>query len=317
MNANAGLTAAQIEPALPMNGIIWIDVLPGDLTELDCGTNPGLPYCSSGGTGRLPDGGFGNEANWRPFPDCCDPDGDGFGTLTPDAPTDPGDPGLTVLHPGATSDQIGSGDVLIERVTTSGVETQFVATLQYVFATNPALVSYDDGQGSSTTLSYPVPFGAPGNREDPFLVKAGPSGNVVLDLTFWRPQRRPIPPETGEWIDIGGLQYGAVLVDEATGTAASCKQGAYSTDDPKLTPIEGEFQGDPSNGGLQDLAIDRPASPANTFAFQLNLTKCLESRGSSFGPGEERALGFSAFAPQQYDPPNNPDDTNTTVFFKR
>ena len=86
-----------------------------------------------------------------------------------------------------------------------------------------------------------------------------------------------------------------------------------------MTPIEGVFQGtnDPPNGGFQDLTRDRPASPANTFTLQLNLTKCLESRGGSFDPGEERGFTFSAFAPQQYDPPNNPDDTNTTVFFKR
>ena len=100
--------------------------------------------------------------------------------------------------------------MLIQRVSTGGSEQQFTATLQYVFVTTPALVSYDDGQGNSATVSYPGRLGGPGTEENPFPVKAGPDGDVVVELKFWRPQRRPIPPETAEWIDIGGLDLAAL-----------------------------------------------------------------------------------------------------------
>lgn len=46
---------------------------------------------------------------------------------------------------------------------------------------------------------------------------------------------------------------------------------------------------------------DRPASPDNTIAYELNLTECfesnLESTGVSFDPGEEGRLNFGAALP--------------------
>ena len=159
VNANAGSTDQQIAAALPAFGRLDVRILPGGSAELDCGrpqvrTDPtvgGLVYCSRGGTGRVFQPGV-PEASWPRFPECCDADGDGFGTLTQTA----GVSGFMFIATGATADQIGTGDVLIQRVTTGGVETQFLTALQYVFATMPALVSYDDGAGNSRTVSYPV-----------------------------------------------------------------------------------------------------------------------------------------------------------------
>lgn len=97
-NANAGSSDAQIESALPASGRLLIEILPGDSPELDCGGSPnpspppplvgGLVYCSWGGTGRVFQAGV-SPSDWPHFPDCCDPDGDGFGTLTQE-PTSPG-----------------------------------------------------------------------------------------------------------------------------------------------------------------------------------------------------------------------------------
>ncbi len=243
----------------------------------------------------------------QPFPECCDSDGDGFGTLIPSP--GPGTPGQ--LYPRATSiDQVGSGDVMVQRVTTDGVETQFVATLQYVFATNPALVTYDDGQGNAVTPSYPVPGNGPGTETNPFPVEAGPSGDVVLDLTFWRPQRRPVSPETGNWIDIGGLHYAATLHEEGGGT---CEPDAYSSSDPNLTPItDPDFE---AGGGFTDLSTDSPASPENTLTYRLNLTECLESNGSSFSAGQTRTFDFSAYGAS--DPGRGADYTSTSLYFER
>jgi hypothetical protein len=312
-NANVS-TDAQIESALTQFGILIIDILPGDSSELDCGqpqdnTDPdlgGLVYCTKGGTGAIYATNFGDEANWPLFPDCCDPDGDGAGTMQ----TRQGESGLMWLRHGATQDRIGSGDVLIQRVTTDGSESEFVTTLQYVFVTSPVLASYSDGQGNSAEFSYPLGLSGSGGKENPVPVKADPGGDVVLTLTFYRPQRRPIPPETGKWIDIGGLDHSASLWSEDLGT---CPPTAYSTSDPNLTPIEGEHLGSSDNGGYSDLAGDQPASTDNAFTYRLNLSECLEKQGRSFNPGQTQGFSFAAYAPTG----DNPDNADSAAFFRR
>jgi hypothetical protein len=285
-NANApGSTDQQIEATLPRLGVLYLGILPGDSAELDC---TGLVYCSAGGTGRIPEN-F-NPPSGPPFPECCDPDGDGFGTLGPAPNQGPGTQSMALLH-GATTAQIGTGDVLIERVTTDGVESQFPASVQFVFVTGLALVSYADTAGNSATVPYPVagyqpgPPG-PGTNDNPFPVAAGADGNVVLTLNFWRAQRRPIPPETGAWTDIGGLTYATRL----SGVGLVCPQSTLSATDPNLTPSSLPVFG--TGGGFTDLAPDQPASPANTFAYTVNVTQCLASLGRSWSSGETLGLDF-------------------------
>jgi len=316
-NANIpGLTDSQIEAVLPSFGWLAIEIRE-NAAELDCGTpqaraDPtlgGLVYCTRGGTGRLH-----NDPDSR-FPDCCDADGDGMGTMVTAPNLPPGDNALFLRH-GATSAQIGTGDMLIQRLP-SGDE--LLATLQYALGTTPALVAYDDGRGNSTTVSYPLeghpgPHCAPdcsgpdpGTRGNGFPVKAGPNGEVVVTLTFWRPQRRPIPPETADWIDIGGLNYRASIA----GTGITCEPAAYSTSDPNLSPTDPTPE--PGGGGFADGAADQPASSDNTFTYQLNLTECLRSKGQSFKVGEERGFEFAAVTPQQ----DAVDAASVNVFFKR
>lgn len=181
-NVNAvGSTAQQIDAALATHGRLAMVILPGGSAELDCGGSPnlspppplvgGLTYCSHGGTGRL------FNAPMPAFPQCCDPDADGFGTLV-NAPSFP-PPGTMFLNHGAASDRIGTGDLLIERVTTGGVESQFAATLQFVFATVPALVSYSDTAGNSAAVSYPVAANGPGTRASGSRSRPVPTG------TWW------------------------------------------------------------------------------------------------------------------------------------
>ena len=182
--------------------------------------------------------------------------------------------------------------MLIQRVTTGGVESQFPASVQFVFATGAALVSYADTAGNSATVPYPVagyqpgPPG-PGTNDNPFPAAAGPDGNVVLRLTFWRPQRRPIPPEPGAWTDIGGLTYATGL----SGVGLACPQSALSETDPDLAPASSPVFG--TGGGFTDLAPDRPANTANTFTYTLNVTQCLASLGRSWSPGQTLGLDFA------------------------
>lgn len=332
-NANAAppgspLTVDQIDAALSSSGRLLMAILPGDSPELDCGGSPnaspppplvgGLVYCSTGGTGRV------FQAGALPFPDCCDTEDppDGFGTLTrdPNSPPPPATPFFTLAHGTGTS-QIGTGDVLIERVMRGGVESQFPTALQFVFATVPALVSYRDTAGNAATVSYPVAApapgfpdptpGGPGTMGNGFPVAAGADGDVVLTLTFWRPQREPIPPEPGPWTDIGGLTYSTVVQHLGTPPAGTtvqqpCPQSAYSTtpDQPLAPP--------PSGAGLTDQRGDQSASVDNKLTYTLNLTQCLASLGTSWDSGEA-SIHFSALASR----PGVGAGASQSVWFKR
>lgn len=306
VNANAAtLSTADIDAALVTNASLGLSFPQNDSTELDCGGDPGLSYCTTDGTGRW----FYSGAPGTPppaFPACCDPDGDGFGTL---ALSDGSD--YFYLGPGATSDQIGTGDELIERVTQGGVETPFPLTLQFVFDTVPALVSYRDTAGNSATVSYPVDAGDPGTSGHGFPVSAPPGEPVVLTFTFWRPQRTPIPPDANgvggdacvkadppcEWIDIGRLVYAVPHIwrtaafPQQVGAKDGCPQSAYSESDPNLGPASL-----PWATGFEDSAPDRAASAANTLTYTLDVTQCLASYGLSWEQGDELQFHFWSYA---------------------
>jgi len=323
MNADAvTVTDAQIDRALSMYEWLAVGILPGS-PELDCGGAPdpnnpqgwigGLSYCTRGGTGQALLPGYPAPSTWQPFPACCDPDGDGFGTLSNDSPNPP--PGAFFFNPNATSSQIGTGDVLIQRVTSNGVTSDTPTMLPYIFATAPALVSYDDGQGNKVTVNYPVAANGPGTPSSPFPVAAGPNGDVALKLTFWRPQRKPIPPEQGAWTDIGKLSYRANVQSVGTSDVPPlhriCPQSAYSDNDPNLSPPETLVP--PDAGGVTDLAPDQPANPAHTITYTLNLTNCLAALGFAWNPGESALVHFSAvdgFA-------SSVSETGTWVMFER
>jgi hypothetical protein len=296
-NANHPALAAQIDTALSAEGKLILGAT-GPNTELDCAGDPaalpprpGLSYCSIGGTGRLFTPTFAYSDSPR-FPECCDPGpgdppgGDGFGTIPPFM-------GPPQLFHGATSQEIKTGDWLVARLNdTSGVETgEFTQLLPYVFSTVPALVSYHDSAvpPNQVDISYPYAGGE-------LPVAASPDGDVVVTVTFWRPQRTPIgegpdreaclddnPP--CEWIDIGGLGYGAGL------GAGECLTSAFSETDPNLT--DGPPAGTGAAVAFKDSRDppDQPANPNETLTFTLNITQCLESQGlgSSFDePGETR-----------------------------
>jgi hypothetical protein len=287
VNANAtALTLQDIDSALSQFGYLRIGYPHDASTELDC---RGLIYCSSGGIGRVGFTGPGATVpSGAPFPACCDPDGDGFGTLNGASFESgrEGHPAGFFLAHHATTAQIGTGNLLIERATVGGVETQFPITLQDVFATVPALFSYDDGVRNAPTVSYPV---APSTR---FPVAARPDGSIVLTLTLWRPQRRAIPGEPGVWTDLGGLTYSVPRIVN-----------------PEL-PGDQQFPGaGPCAGGVQDSARDRPASPANTVSYTLDVTRCLATAGLSWQPGHELQFFFDAG--------NGHDNVEQTVTFRR
>jgi hypothetical protein len=303
VNANAReVTDADIDRSLATNQHLTLGVLPGS-PELDCGGAPdpnnsqgwigGLSYCARGGTGAAALS-AAQVLTPSPFPACCDPDGNGYGTLINNTGFPP--PGTFSLTPNATSSQIGTGDVLIQRVTSNGVTTDTPTLLPFVFATTLGLASYDDGQGNAASVNYPVDISiGPGIHGNGFRVAAGPDGDVALTLSFWRPQRRPMPPEPGAWTDIGKLSYGASIFSVGTtnvkAQSLTCPQSAYSANDPNVSLAQTTI-GDP--GAATDLASDQPANPANTITYTLNASKCLATFGLAWNPGDEALIHFWA-----------------------
>jgi hypothetical protein len=317
-NANApGFTPQLSAETLRARGTLKISVLPGDSTELDCGrpqkrsdpTVGGLVYCSAGGTGGWA---YVHEPPNPPFPACCDADGDGFGTLKAAG----GFAGDFFLAHGTDTDHIGTGDLLIERVTDNGVETQYPATLGFVFATTPALASYTREPAQTTPITYPVARDGLGTGGNGLPVSDGPDADqdIEVALTLWPPQRRPIAgeaclsgPTPCEWVDIGHLTYETGIdcvegIPDPAGCALKgCPQGALSTTDPKLTPSAPIGQPDElplkEAGGFTDTTNDRPAERADVISFTVNLTKCVaayRSLGISFDRFPELSFFLAA-----------------------
>lgn len=124
-----------------------------------------------------------------------------------------------------------------------------------------------------------------------------------MTVTLSRPQRRRIPgdPGAGEWIDVGGARY-TVLAG-----GGDCPQSAFSTTDPNLTPVPPtQVHG----GGLADLAANQPATVGNNFSFTLNVTRCLQSKGLTWNPGQTQELSFLGYAGD-----TGQDNAQQPVFF--
>ena len=314
-NANSPALVDAISTTLISDGALMIEIAPGDSVELDCGganqptpRTEGLVYCSLGGTGGVKL--KGDDPTITPFPDRFDPDGNGMGNLF----DDPRGGGNTLfLFTGASSSQIGTGDVLVERITDNGVQSQLTGTVQYMFATMPALVSYDDGPGGPVTVQYPVAWGGPGTQENPFPATTGSNGHVEVTLTFWRPQRAGIPPETAPWIDMGGLSYGIGI-----GDGLECPQSSFSNPSPSLAEADAALG---FGARFTDQAGDRPADAANTLGLTVDLTKCLAAHGRTFKPGDTLEIGLEAKACGSgrciVGESSGPDQASQTVVFTR
>ncbi len=306
VNANAaGLSGEQIDAALAGSGSldlggVGVRADPGTAVELDCGDpETGLVYCrrkASSGRKIL----FDTPVFGVPFPSCCDADGDGFGaldraTVRADARAG-GSRNRVRLLPGVGSRRVRTGDLLIERAMIGGRKAAFTGTLQYVYSSVPALSSYRDEAGDSARPSYPAAPRARGNRLNGFPVADGPDrdSDVEVTLTFWRPQRRPIPGERGRWTDIGQELYTANIVglgdDGQPRPGPACPKDAYSETDPKLAPSRTRAPGF-GPFALKDSTGDRPAR-GRTLRFTLNLTRCLASIGASLSPATPE-WGFS------------------------
>ena len=305
----AGVTVPEIDAEMQNQLFLQIPVvenLPAGLVvELNCN---GLSYCSQNGTGEAWLNAFSGAypGQTEPFPAVSLDPSTGFGELVgPAVPNDglisPGSDGQAfVFYPRATSSQIGSGDVITTETTIGGVTTDTPQTLGFVFETAPAISSYSDTAGDAGTITYPdtTGFGSPdGNAIN---VAAGPNGDVVVTLTFYRPQR-PGVAGAGEapFMDIGHLGYAlSVLTPGQNQLQTPCDPSDYSNLSPTLSLISASLPATGPNACvLVDSASDQAATPGstNTLSFTVDLTKELDAKGLSFPvstPGNPEPLTF-------------------------
>ena len=296
MNDNAAeVTDKQIDAAVRRHLSVGIAQVPPG-TELDCG---GLSYCSGGGTGRV--------ENDR-FPGAFDTDGDGLGTMPLSAV------GEFRLLPRAASDEIGSGDTMIERTAGAG---DVSGSLAFVFATVPAVSDWRDGAGNRGAFNYPAPAGVPGTARNPALLGPNGGSDYVVALTVWRPQRRAIE-SAGEgpgYIDIGRLEYELNVPNVPRSPApqpgpgqAQCPPASLSTSDSHLSvkTAAGGF------GRLADSAADRLSKAANTLTFTVNLSECARLRGGSLQRGDALSVDIAANPAD----PESHDHANQIIWFR-
>lgn len=74
----------------------------------------------------------------------------------------------------------------------------------------------------------------------------------------------------------------------------ACPQSAFSENDTTLASATSEIPYGDNAGGVKDLAPDRPANPANTLTYTLNLSTCVDSHGFTWEPGETANIQFAA-----------------------
>lgn len=305
VNANGGTTdeeLAQAQRIGSMLAIAW-DGLDAGSGELDC---TGLSYCASGGTGvwretDTPPDPTDPRAGRPAYPDCCDADNDGMGSLNSAGGVWDN---MMFLLTGASTDEIRGEDVLIARGAENGQPVQYPASVGFVFASVPAIASYDDGQGHSRTMTYPRPeqcrpqsiYGQ--NRPNNYLceppVRANGAGDVVLDLTVWRPQRPRLPQEagTGKWMDVGHLAYG-IRLPVGAGGGGYCPASTFEALDPALTVLGSAVNPVPAGAVLMDGAGDQVSSVGNTMRMKLNVSECYRQIGA---PGNNPDIQIQVWA---------------------
>lgn len=296
LNINVGNATDEQVDALIQDNLFLLMLLQTNSDEtvssvnVDCGT---LSYCSSTGTAtiQMDDPPITNGSLWSSY----DPDNDGQPNLYVRENRMP----EINLRPQATREQIGTGDTIFFRITTSSGERVLPAVLPFVFVTVPALKEYSSGS-SSGSISYPVAEGGPGTQGSPLALDT-----QSVTLTFWKPQRRAIEgAEDPGYIDMGGLRYGVYLTAQGESNVVTCDASDYTNFSDSLEALS-------SVNGAQavvDQADDAPVDVNNTITFTLDIGACL-TRNSIDPNGKSVMMDLVATSESQ-------DQASQTIFFQ-
>ena len=177
-----------------------------------------------------------------------------------------GTTGDAQISPGAAPADIGAGDAFIEMVGSSS----YPGTLNFVFNTAPALVSYNVGSGVQAVTYDASGVAATGMTQAAPITLA--AGATSLTVTFWRPQREALSTETGTWTDIGGLTYRADTPNAPLGSTKRSCVGAYSAATSNGTAVATTVTSD----GVLDPALDAQANVSNTVSWTIDLATCFD-----------------------------------------
>jgi hypothetical protein len=194
-----------------------------------------------------------------------------------------GNPAIVLsMQPRVGRDMFRVGD-LYRVVLTSGANEVSSRTfsLPPYFISVPAIKSYTVN-AVSTSVDYsvvgPTSGSIPGTSAgDPIVL----TGDGLLRLEFWRPQREPVGSESG-YQDFGALNYG-VIIDNAQATCAGFYTNISSDlveDGSALGAGNSPLAQQGANlNPLVDQSRDRPASASNLLNFTVEIKNCLARSG--------------------------------------
>lgn len=293
LNSNTGSTPTDSEVDNLLSSInklaieVKADSDAGQTSELNCGT---LGYCSTGGSGTIED-------TSTAFPGALggtyDSDSDGHGTI------EEGITGDFQLKTNANASAINAGDFFVQIVNRpSSRPIRFFKRLDFVFKGTPAIKTITRNPGtageSAYSFSYPVTDGDPGTATNCLNV-AEESGNLVLQIEAWRPQRKGIPAAgEADFVDLGNSDITIDIPNTPCSAGGSggctgarspnnCTVSTYSESDANL-----EIDGD----NLRDTRADADADSSQTITFSVDLKACLAESGDTLDVGQKVFMGL-------------------------
>lgn len=190
------------------------------------------------------------------------------------------------IQPRVGRSQFRPGDAYRVNLTAGSrvVSTRSLALAPY-FVSIPALKDYNPGTGTTTVdyNSVTAESGSiPGVVGNPIVL----SGDGLLTVSFWRPQRQALGSSESGFVDWGNLNYGIIL-ENAQATCAGLYSGlsADFQEDPDALGDGGSplAQNGASLSPLRDTMGDRAANVDNMLSLTVNLKGCAARAGLSPG----------------------------------
>lgn len=192
----------------------------------------------------------------------CDLDGDGMPNVVQSA--DGSFSNEVKPRPESTTD-VAAGDTFTSYLSDSAGTELYSTTqvLSAVFQTSPVVSSI----GGTSVLSLNGTAGQ---------IRNIPAGEV--EVQFFRPQRRTIGDEAGDWLDMGGLFYTIGISGGGTCTVTKA--------DPADTSIEigTRTEGSKTMTYVKDLSTDVAPESGTAIKVKVNLKGCAQESGMQITP---------------------------------
>ncbi|MFM9131319.1 MAG: hypothetical protein ACKORY_01075 [Actinomycetota bacterium] len=214
----------------------------------------------------------------------CDPDKDGLPNVIPSKATlADGSSWMNEIKPRMPGpDGMKVGDTIRYKFNdgTGKMVTSSSQVISGVIQTAPSVRTFQVGTAPAVTL-----HAADGTYVIPNDLK-NPSANT-LTLTFWRPQRAPLPSESS-WQDVGGLFY------NVSGPRGGCTITAAATSAGATLAVTSVTRGDKSFSTITDTTADASPDPGNYIQVTVDVTNCKAASAQPGQPGPGGQWSVSA-----------------------